>query len=54
VPASSATPLEELRGASFLLEHASMFIHVALTKAEGGWIVAECPALPELMVLRCL
>jgi predicted RNase H-like HicB family nuclease len=23
-----------------------MVFHVALTKAEDGWIVAECPALP--------
>lgn len=24
----------------------SMVFHVTLTKAEDGWIVAECPALP--------
>ena len=23
-----------------------MIFHVTLTKAEDGWIVAECPALP--------
>lgn len=23
-----------------------MLFHVSLTKAEDGWIVAECPALP--------
>ena len=23
-----------------------MVFHVTVTKAEGGWVVAECPALP--------
>ncbi|HWG58976.1 MAG TPA: type II toxin-antitoxin system HicB family antitoxin [Candidatus Acidoferrales bacterium] len=26
--------------------HTRIVFHVTLTKAEDGWIVAECPALP--------
>jgi predicted RNase H-like HicB family nuclease len=26
--------------------HGAMIFHVTLAKAEDGWIVAECPALP--------
>jgi predicted RNase H-like HicB family nuclease len=44
--ASLAAVISSRNVATIASEEARMIFHVTLNRAEDGWIVAECPALP--------